>query len=99
MANGCNTPSVHQSAKKYKLRIYYGAVDKRGTIDVLINKKIVAENVYLPATGGMKKWKSIDFNNLPIGNGDQIRIKVDRGGFNLKQLEFISAINSSSPGV
>lgn len=79
------------SAKKYKLRIYYGAMEKRATIDVLINNKLVAENVYLPATGGMKKWKSIDLNNFVISSGDRIRIKIDRGGFNLKQLEFISA--------
>ncbi len=79
------------SAKKYKLRISYGAMEKRAAIDVLINNKLVAENVYLPATGGMKKWKSIDLNNFLIRSGDRIRIKVDRGGFNLKQLEFISA--------
>ncbi|RYG50699.1 MAG: carbohydrate-binding protein, partial [Chitinophagaceae bacterium] len=79
------------SAKKYKLRISYGAMEKRATIDVLINNKLVAENVYLPATGGMKKWKSIDLNNFVISSGDRIRIKIDRGGFNLKQLEFISA--------
>ncbi|MBL7698794.1 MAG: cellulase family glycosylhydrolase [Chitinophagaceae bacterium] len=82
--------TVHaRPLKKYKLRIYYSAQDKRASIDVKVNNKIVAENIYLPATGGMKSWKSIYLNNLIIGNNARIRIQAKTGGFNLKQLEFI----------
>jgi hypothetical protein len=74
----------------YKLKIYFGALEKKGTISISLNNKMVAENVYLPATGGMKEWKTIEIKHVPLtGKWDRLRIKASHGGFNLKQLEFI----------
>lgn len=59
-------------------------------ISVYINNKIVANNLYLPATGAMKKWKAVELKNVHLsGNADQIVIKATRGGFNFRQIEFI----------
>ena len=77
-------------AGTYTLRIYFGAIDKKGTISIIINNKPVAENIYLPATGGMKNWKPLDIHNIKLtGSNDRLRIKATHGGFNLKQIEFV----------
>jgi endoglucanase len=74
----------------YTLRLHFGAIDKEGTISIILNGKMIAQNIYLPATGGMKQWKSIDINGIRLrGKQDRLRIKATHGGFNLKQLEFI----------
>jgi hypothetical protein len=41
----------------HTLRIYFGSLDKKGTINIMLNGKLIAENIYLPATGGMKDGK------------------------------------------
>lgn len=79
-----------EKAGIYSLRIYFGAIDKLGTINIILNNKLVAENVYLPATGGMKIWKPLDIHKIKLtGSNDRLRIKATQGGFNLKQLEFV----------
>jgi endoglucanase len=76
----------------YTLRLHFGAIDKKGTISVMLNDKVIAQNIYLPATGGMKKWKFININGIRLsGKQDRIRIKATHGGFNMKQLEFIKS--------
>lgn len=75
---------------KFKLVLHYGALEKRGTIRVILNDKTVIPNIYLPATGGMKEWKAFDIGKVTLGANSRIRIKITRGGFNMKQLEFVA---------
>jgi len=86
-----STPGTHT------LRIYFGSLDKKGTINIILNGKLIAENIYLPATGGMKEWKTLDINNLRLtGKKDKLRIKATHGGFNLKQLEFLKPASTKT---
>jgi endoglucanase len=82
--------TIHSSTPaSYTLRLHFGAIEKKGTISVMLNGKMIAQNVYLPATGGMKEWKTIDINGIRLtGKQDRLRIKATHGGFNMKQLEF-----------
>lgn len=90
--------TVHaKTSGKYFLKIYFGAIEKIGNISIMVNGKEIAKNLYLPATGGMKTWKSVELRNLQLtGKPDKIRIKVSQGGFNLKQLEFIKSASSKT---
>jgi len=87
--------TVHSATPaSYTLRIYFVAIDKKGTISIMLNGKMVARNLYLPATGGMKQWKSIDINGIRLtGKQDRLRIKATHGGFNIKQVEFIRSVS------
>lgn len=83
-------------AGTFTLRVYFGAIDKEGTISIIVNDKIIAENIYLPATGGMKSWKPLDIHNIKLtGSNNRLRIKATHGGFNLKQLEFVKPATKS----
>ena len=81
----------------YDLNIYFGAIEKKGIVDVFLNGKVIAENMFLPATGGMKTWKPLVIRNVKLsGKQDSIRVKAAYGGFNLKQLEFVKARTSKT---
>ena len=81
----------------YDLNIYFGAIEKKGIVDVFLNGKVIAENMFMPATGGMKTWKPLLIRNVKLsGKQDSIRLKAAYGGFNLKQLEFVRARTSKT---
>jgi hypothetical protein len=76
----------------YDLNIYFAAIEKKGIIDIILNGKVIRENLYLPATGDMKNWKPLLVRGVKLsGKEDRIRVKAAYGGFNLKQLEFVKS--------
>jgi hypothetical protein len=85
-----------QKPGRYTLKIYTSSLDKKGTISISLNNKLIAQNIYLPATGGMKNWKAIELHNVYLtGETDRLQIKATHGGFNFRQLEFISSAASA----
>ena len=68
----------------YKMQVEVAA-EKEGSISITSGTKVLAKNIQIPTTGGLKKWKTIDVEKIQLKSGRQpIRIHVDQGGFNLK---------------
>lgn len=61
----------------------------QGTISLTDNGKTIAKAVVIPNTGGDKNWSVIEVKNLSFSAGvHHLRIKIDKGGFNLKEMQF-----------
>jgi aryl-phospho-beta-D-glucosidase BglC (GH1 family) len=70
----------------YKMQVDV-ATEKDGRISITSGTKLLAKNIQVPPTGGFKKWKTIDVEKILLKSGRQpIRIYVEQGGFNLKNI-------------
>jgi aryl-phospho-beta-D-glucosidase BglC (GH1 family) len=81
-----------QVAKKerYTLRLQLASDTAGGRLSVLVKGNVVAKEVAVPQTGGIRKWQVQEVNNIPLDAGTQvIRIHADAGFFNLKSIAFI----------
>jgi aryl-phospho-beta-D-glucosidase BglC (GH1 family) len=70
----------------YKMQVNVSS-EKEGRISITSGTKLLAKNIQVPPTGGFKKWKTIDVEKILLKSGRQpIRIYVEQGGFNLKNI-------------
>ncbi|HYE54728.1 MAG TPA: cellulase family glycosylhydrolase [Chitinophagaceae bacterium] len=71
----------------YDLKMVAAAVNATGDITVQVNGKPVLANVNVVGTGGNTGWQTQLLGKLNLNKGTNvIRIQVNKGGFNLKQL-------------
>lgn len=79
-------------AGNYNLAVTAASSNDNGKITISDNDKILAENITVPGSGDMKKFKSFTIGNLAFKAGRQtLRIYFVAGGFNLKSVTFDAA--------
>ena len=60
-----------------------------GAVSLQVNGAAVGEPVVLPATGGETNWRVTSVPGVRLEKGvNRLRVRVDRGGFNLRALTF-----------
>lgn len=74
----------------YILKLNTAAQDADGKLSVFINGVLVAKNVNVPNSGGLKNFKTFEIKNVPLKAGkNTIRILTDAGGYNFSYIQFI----------
>jgi len=76
-------------AGAYTLGVRVAAPEKGGLFTLLCNDQPLARSVPVPNTGGLVNWQTIRLPGirLPKG-GNRLKILVENGGFNFKDLQF-----------
>ena len=75
---------------KYTLRFNVASANARGKISILVNGKVLADNIEVPDTGGAKKFATFDVKDLSLNKGKQVlKIISDTGGYNFSYIQFI----------
>jgi endoglucanase len=73
----------------YNLQVDAAAEDPQGKISILVNNKLVAKEVAVPATADLKTFKTFTVKNVSLKPGKQvIKVLFDKGGFNLSSIKF-----------
>ncbi|KQR69925.1 glycosyl hydrolase family 5 [Pedobacter sp. Leaf176] len=74
----------------YTLRFNVASANTGARISLLLNGKVIADNIDVPNTGGAKKFATFDVKNLSLGRGKQVlKIISDVGGYNFSYIQFI----------
>jgi endoglucanase len=73
----------------YNLQVDAAAEDAQGKISILVNDRLVAKEVAVPATVNLKTFKTFTIKNISLSPGKQvIKVLFDKGGFNLSCIKF-----------
>lgn len=67
------------------------AADKEGTnLSIIVNGKTVSRNVKISNTGNLKKFSTVEIENVNLNAGKQvIRILSNTGGYNFSYIQFV----------
>ncbi|MEO5892241.1 MAG: cellulase family glycosylhydrolase, partial [Ferruginibacter sp.] len=79
------------STKKsvYTLRVEIAAGADTGRISISEGNRLLAKEIAIPNTGGLKKWQMVQIKNIALDKGRQVlKIYIVKGGFNLKSIRF-----------
>jgi endoglucanase len=77
-----------QKSGKYDLKLAVASETETGKVAVLVND-LPAKATSVPKTGGVEKWQSLLLKDIPLKVGlNNIRIRAEKGGFNLHSLQF-----------
>jgi endoglucanase len=73
---------------KYNLKIAVSASNNDGVLSVT-NDQAPQQPIRIPSSGGNENWEIIIAKNVPLKKGiNHLRIRIDKGGFNLKSITF-----------
>ena len=73
---------------KYNLKIAVSANNNDGVLSVT-NDQAPQQPIGIPSSGGNENWEIIIAKNVPLKKGiNHLRIRIDKGGFNLKSITF-----------
>jgi hypothetical protein len=76
-------------AGKYTLDLSTAAAEPNGKVSILLNGKVIADNITIPATGDLRTFKSLSVGNISLQKGKQVlRVLSTSGGYNLSFLSF-----------
>lgn len=76
-------------AGKYTLDLSTAAAEPNGKVSILLNGKVIADNITVPATGDLRTFKSLSVGNISLQKGKQVlRVLSTSGGYNLSFLSF-----------
>jgi aryl-phospho-beta-D-glucosidase BglC (GH1 family) len=76
-------------AGNYNLKISVSAVHDTGALSVSAGSGGEQQSINVPSTGGNGNWQTIVAKNFLLKKGiSHIRIRADKGGFNLKSIIF-----------
>ncbi|NEU09647.1 cellulase family glycosylhydrolase [Flavihumibacter sp. R14] len=81
--------TVHAETKgNYSVKLAIASDNAAGRVSLLVND-LPAGSTAVPQTGGAEKWQSLLLKNIPLKAGvNTIRVRADKGGFNLHSLQF-----------
>lgn len=72
----------------YTVKLSTAATHSKGRLSILLNEKVVAESVIVPASGGNHKFAAFGIKNILLKRGEQkIKICADEGDFSLSYIE------------
>jgi endoglucanase len=78
------------SNQSYTANVRYSSKDKTGQVQFVVND-VAVPPIDLPVTGDFNSWKNSTANILQLNKGwNQFRIKMNKGGFNLNYIQFVS---------
>lgn len=76
-------------AGTYTLKFNVAAADASGKLSLLLNEKKVADQVTVPATGGLKTFSTFEIKGIKLGKGTQkLKVYAAHGGFNFDSIRF-----------
>jgi hypothetical protein len=74
----------------YAIQLTVAAARDSGLLSVSVNGVTINPTVTVPNTGANNKWQVVEIPNVALAFGKQVlRIYVNRGDYNLKELSFI----------
>jgi len=74
----------------YVLTLDVAAKERIGELGFSIDGTLIAKGLKIPDTGGFGNFQTIKTNGFKLQKGKhQVRILIDAGGFNLRQLQFV----------
>jgi len=79
-------------AKKgnYTLKINAASADAGAKISIEVNGIIVARNISIPNTGGLKNFQTFEVKNIPLKAGTQtLKVIAEVGGYNFSYIQFL----------
>ncbi|MES1217131.1 MAG: cellulase family glycosylhydrolase [Bacteroidota bacterium] len=77
------------SKGSYTIKLNIAADNADGKISILNDNVSLAKEIPIPATGGGKKWKTIEIKKVTLEAGiHHLQILADKGGFNLSEILF-----------
>lgn len=83
---------VNQKQNTYNVAIRYTSHNAGGKLHLENQNGRISETITLPSSGGFDKWKTATLKNVKLPEGiNKIKIRFDKGNFNLNFLEFRSA--------
>jgi endoglucanase len=78
-----------QKAGKYAIELTVAASNDSGRISIRTGTGSLVENISIPNTGDLKKWKDVVVATASLKAGKQaLRVYMRKGGFNLKSIQF-----------
>lgn len=78
-----------QKKGTYTIRLNVASDNARGRITLFADKKIIASEIKVPKTGGMREFKTIDVKNVVLNSGKQnLKVMFDTGYFNFSYIQF-----------
>ncbi|MBB6463309.1 cellulase family glycosylhydrolase [Flammeovirga kamogawensis] len=74
---------------KYTLEIQSSATDNEGILQLIINDKVVVENILLPKTGDFEKYTTTSIKKVILPSGTvKVKFKIIKGNVNLLDFKF-----------
>lgn len=84
--------TVYSTVTKYNVDVRYSNAGETGKMTIEDEKGNVLGTIELPKTGGKDIWKTITAKNIVLKKGtNKLRMKFEKGGFNLNYFEFKKA--------
>jgi len=75
-------------AGRYQLELSAAAAQATGQVTILLNGKVVADHISVPATGDLRTFKSFSVGNIQLPKGKQVfRVVSNSGGYNLASIK------------
>ena len=73
----------------YNLKMSVSTVNSDGALSVSFDSARGKETLSIPSTSGNNNWELITVKNLPLKKGiNHLRIRIEKGGFNIKSVTF-----------
>jgi hypothetical protein len=74
----------------YRIQLRVASATSNGSLRLLMDNTIIANNILIPNTGGWKDWETIEINNINFTAGKHIfEMQVINEGFNLNRYDFL----------
>ena len=79
-----------KEAGNYSISVMVASDSTGGKLSVLNNGIQIISPISIENTGGEQKWKNIKVGNVAFKKGlNRIRIYIEKGGFNLKEMTIV----------
>jgi endoglucanase len=77
-------------SSSFNVQINAAAEQAGGKVSILVNGKLLVENVSVPTTGNLTQFKTFNVGNIKLQKGKQVvRLISNSGGYNLAFIKFV----------